>query len=345
MPGFKAPDHWFEPRGWKSALLAPLGFAYGRAARWRMDKAEPITVDAPVICIGNVTVGGTGKTPTAIALAHAARKQGYAPGIVSRGYGGIHKSAHLVDAKNDAVRNVGDEALLLARVAPTVIGANRAKSAELLIENGCDFLLMDDGFQSQKLYFDYGLITIDARRGIGNGHCIPAGPLRAPLRDQMRMCDAVVRIGYGDAGDEVVRAAARAAKPVMSATLKPANVREISQKKVLAFAGIGDPQKFFDTLSTYGCWLSHAVPFGDHHMFTPADAQKLLTLADSEGLELVTTEKDHVRLIYDQGPLGELKKRSHVLPVSLVFEAKSDALSIIQAVERSFDDRRLKKKL
>lgn len=342
MAGNEAPPFWYQPVGWNARLFAPAAWIYGAVARWRMDKASPVSVAAPVLCIGNLTVGGTGKTPTALALAKAAMAKGYKPGFVTRGYGGSHIRPHIVDLDHDTVRSVGDEPLLLARVAPTVVSAQRAKSAQVLIDQGVDFIIMDDGFQSRTLHIDYALITIDARRGIGNGYVMPAGPLRAPLRDQMRLSDAVLRIGDGSQGDAVVRAAARAAKPVMRAWLKPANVRAISGAKVLAYSGIGDPQKFYDTLSTFGCWLSATQSFGDHHVFSEADAKNLITRADSERLELVTTEKDFVRLSHTTGPLAELKARSHVLPVSLEFEVKTDAAAIIGKVEAAYHARRIK---
>lgn len=341
MAGNEAPPFWFQEPGWNARLFAPAAWLYGAVARWRMDHAKPAAVAAPVLCIGNVTVGGTGKTPTALAMAKAALALGYTPGFVTRGYGGSHIRPHLVDLDQDTARSVGDEPMLLARAAPTVVSAQRAKSAQLLIDKGVDFIIMDDGFQSRTLHIDYALITVDARRGIGNGYVMPSGPLRAPLLDQMRFADAVLRIGNGSRGDRVVRAAARAAKPVMSAQLKPANVRAISGKKVLAYTGIGDPQKFYDTLSTFGCWLSATQSFGDHHMYSEADAKNLIRRADEERLELVTTEKDFVRLSHQSGPLAALKERTHVLPVTLEFEVKTDPEAIIRKTLDAYQKRRL----
>ncbi|WP_420578722.1 tetraacyldisaccharide 4'-kinase [Oceaniradius stylonematis] len=343
LAGNEAPPFWYEKPGFNARLLAPAALVYGAVARRRMDRDVAARVNAPVLCIGNLTVGGTGKTPTAITIAKAAEKHRYRPGIVSRGYGGGHVRPHRVDPELDTARSVGDEALLLARAAPTVIGANRAHSAQALIDDGADFIIMDDGFQSRSLHMDYALITLDARRGIGNGRVIPAGPLRAPLRDQMRLADAVLRIGDGDRGDRVIRAAARAGKPVMQAHLRPANVRAISGRQVLAYCGIGDPGKFYETLHHYGCMLAATRSFGDHHMFTDADARALIGKADAEGLELVTTEKDAVRLSHREGPLAELRARTHVLPVALTFETAADMDAIITATERRYQQRRLER--
>ncbi|WP_018688599.1 tetraacyldisaccharide 4'-kinase [Ahrensia kielensis] len=342
MAGNETPPFWYEAPGWKSRLAGPISAIYGAVARRRMDKADPKRVLAPVLCIGNLTVGGTGKTPTAIAIAIAAKKHKYRPGFVSRGYGGIHVRSHLVDPKSDTVTAVGDEPLLLARYAPTIVGHNRANSAQALIDQGCDFIIMDDGFQSRTLHYDYALITLDARRGIGNGSVIPGGPLRAPLIDQMRWATAILRIGDGDRGDRVIRAAARAAKPIMHGHLKPAHVRGISKKNVLAFAGIGDPTKFYETLANYGCKLVGKHSFADHHVYTHSDARHLLDKANAEGLELVTTEKDAVRLTHIEGPLAELRERTHVLPVSLVFEAETDVDSIILETAEKYHQSRIK---
>ncbi len=324
-----------------SLALSPISAVYGAVARYRMDKAKPSYLNAPVLCIGNLTVGGAGKTPTAIALAKSALKQKLKPGIVSRGYGGIHVKPHLVDIEKDTASAVGDEPLLLARVAPTMVGRNRAGSGQQLLDSGCDFIIMDDGFQSRSLHYDYALIALDARRGIGNGHMIPAGPLRAPLKDQMRHASAILSIGEGDAGDPVIRAAARAGKPLFQAKLKPKNARAISGKQVLAFTGIGDPQKFFDTLSSSGCWVGASRAFGDHHMYTEAEAQQLLDKAGDEKLELVTTEKDAVRLTHSEGPLAKLRERAHVVPISLEFELKTEAATIIEAIIKNYEERRL----
>mgnify|MGYP000229864914 CR=1 FL=1 len=200
MAGSEAPPFWFREKGWAAYSLAPLGWVYGAAARWRMDNAKPFEVMAPVMCIGNLTVGGSGKTPTAIAIAKAVREEGYTPGFLTRGYGGSHPGPHLVDLEHDTASAVGDEPLLLARVAPTIVSRNRAAGARKLLEHGVDFIVMDDGFQSRKVYFDYALIALDARRGLGNGSIIPAGPLRAPVIDQMRHADALLRIGDGAGG-------------------------------------------------------------------------------------------------------------------------------------------------
>jgi tetraacyldisaccharide 4'-kinase len=341
LAGSEAPPFWFRRKGWAAYGLAPASWLYGAVARWRMDNARPREVMAPVLCVGNLTVGGSGKTPAAIAIARAVGKMGHTPGFLTRGYGGSHIGPHLVDLAHDTASAVGDEPLLLARVAPTVVARSRAAGAEKLLEQGIDFIIMDDGFQSRKLYFDYALIALDARRGLGNGAVIPAGPLRAPVIDQMRHADALLRIGDGAGGVAVVRAAARAAKPILRADLVPHELQDLENTRLLAFSGIGDPGKFFDTLTAAGYDVASRRSFGDHHVFTHADAEELVGRARAENLVLVTTEKDAVRLSRLDGPIAELKKMTRVLAVDLVFENEVALDALVNEVGERYHKRRI----
>jgi tetraacyldisaccharide 4'-kinase len=180
----EAPPFWWEPADWRAFLLSPFSGVYAAVAANRIKNAPREKMAVPVLCVGNFTVGGSGKTPVAIALAAKAKATGLRPGFLSRGYGGSFDKPQLVDAGRDSARHVGDEPLLLARHAPVAVARDRAAAARLLIDKGCDFLVMDDGFQSARIHFDYGLIVIDALRGTGNGHVIPGGPLRARETDQ-----------------------------------------------------------------------------------------------------------------------------------------------------------------
>lgn len=342
MAGTETPPFWYADLGWQARLLAPASWAYGAVARSRLDKASPPAADVPVLCVGNLTVGGSGKTPTALSLAAAARQAGYKPGFLTRGYGGSHARPHLVDSAHDTARSVGDEALLLTREAPTVVARDRAAGAARLIAEGIDFIIMDDGFQSRTLHYDYALLALDARRGIGNGAVLPAGPLRAPLKDQLRRCDAVLRIGEGTAGDPVVRAAARAGKAIFHATVVPHDLPALEGRHCLAYSGIGEPEKFYDTLAAMGHWVSVRRNFADHHEFTPEDARELLQRADADRLVLVTTEKDAARLSHIEGPLAELRRRSHVLPVELVFELETTAGKLIRHAAERYRERRIR---
>ena len=247
----------------------------------------------PVICVGNFTVGGSGKTPLALAVAKAAKAYGFKPGFITRGYGGTVKQTRLAN-EDDTFATIGDEAVLLARAAPVAIGANRLAGAKLLAEAGCTIAIMDDGFQSRTIAIDHALVAVDARRGIGNGYVIPSGPLRAPLSVQLPFADQIVVVGEGEGGDNIVRTASRAGKPVARATLKPANIGKVKGKNVFAFAGIADPEKFYATLRGIGANIVQTRSFPDHHAFSPAEMQSILN--DAGDLLLVTTEKDAVRI-------------------------------------------------
>ncbi|MCI5078540.1 tetraacyldisaccharide 4'-kinase [Oricola sp.] len=341
MAGSEAPPFWYQQRSFGRYALAPVSWLYGAVARWRMDRARPPAVMAPVLCIGNLTVGGSGKTPTAIAMAKAVRAAGYSPGFLTRGYGGSHAGPHMVDLEADTAMAVGDEPLLLARVAPTVVAHNRAAGAQYLVDRGIDFMIMDDGFQSRRVHFDYALIALDARRGIGNGAVIPAGPLRAPLIDQMRHADALLRIGDGPGGIAVVRAASRAAKPILRADFVPEPLEGLEGRSVLAYSGIADPSKFYETLTAAGYTIGAKRSFGDHHVFTEGEAAELLAMARAENLVPVTTEKDIVRLTRLEGPVAELRAISKALPVDLVFENQVVLASLIEDVAKRYHKRRI----
>lgn len=302
----------------------------------RMEVTRRPRIDIPVLCVGNLTVGGAGKTPVAITLARQARRSRLKPGFLSRGYGGGISTPRLVDPNKDTVWQGGDEPLLLARHAPTATAANRYDGARLLMGEGCDFAIMDDGFQSARLHYDYGLIVVDTERGIGNGHVIPGGPMRAPLIAQIRRANALLRLGTGNGADDVVRSASRAAKPVYFATTRVLRKRQYAGKRVLAFAGIGNPQKFFDTLADIGAEIVATHPFPDHYRFSDEDLELLMMRADEDNLELVTTAKDAVRLTNGTQTARKLLKRLHVLEIETVFEPKEIAERIVNETLTNF---------
>lgn len=331
----EAPPFWWGKPDWRAYGLTPLSWVYGAVAGRRLVNAEPPKIAAPVLCIGNFTVGGAGKTPTAIAFAKAAKERGLCPGIVSRGYGGNYSGLHIVDPANDSARYVGDEPLLLARHAPVALCPDRLKSALELIQRGCDFIIMDDGFQSARLHVDFSLLVVDSTRGIGNGRVIPAGPLRASLIDQMRKTDALLRIGKGREADFVVRQAARAGRAVYEAQLLPSSSSKVAAKRWLAFAGIGNPAKFFASVEQAGGEVGETRSFPDHYSYQPDDIHALAESAQKLGLGLITTAKDYVRLATMSDVPREFISQLAVLDVDLQFERK-DALRHIldKAVER-----------
>ncbi|MDR6434420.1 tetraacyldisaccharide 4'-kinase [Brucella pseudogrignonensis] len=331
----EAPPFWWGKPDWRALSLAPLSWVYGAVAGRRLLKAEPPKIAAPVLCIGNFTVGGAGKTPTAIAFAKAAKERGLNPGIVSRGYGGDYKGLHIVDPSNDSARHVGDEPLLLARHAPVALCPDRLKSAQELLARGCDFIIMDDGFQSARLHADFALLVVDSTRGIGNGKVIPAGPLRAPLTDQMRKTDALLRIGKGSEADNVVRQASRAGRAVYDAQLIPSSLTEVSGKRWLAFAGIGNPSKFFASVQQAGGDVVEGQTFPDHYSYQPDDIRRLIDTAEKLGTGLITTAKDHVRLETMRDVPDDFIRKLAVLDVDLEFERKDALRQILdKAVER-----------
>lgn len=337
----EAPPFWWEKAGWQACALLPFSFLYGRVSGWRMGLRSRNAVPVPVVCIGNFTVGGAGKTPTAIALARAAREKGLTPGILSRGYGGSLDVTTVVDADHHRASEVGDEPLLLAREAITVVSRRRLVGARRLVEEGAELIVMDDGFQSNSLVYDFALVAVDSHRGIGNGHIVPGGPVRAPIGRQMHRLSAILKVGDGDAADPLVRRASRAGKPVFVATLKPKGDVGLAGRKVLAFAGIADPGKFYRTLDQLGIEIAERRAFPDHHHLAEDEIADLLERAAREGYELVTTAKDMVRLGHGHGRAAELAGKCHVIDVDMAFDDPHAPSQIIDRAIEACRQRRL----
>ncbi|MBP2547854.1 tetraacyldisaccharide 4'-kinase [Neorhizobium galegae] len=316
----EAPSFWWTRTNWRAYGLWPLSVVYGRIAGRRMARTQRPSVPVPVLCVGNFTVGGAGKTPTAIAIARAAKAKGLTPGFLSRGYGGKLSVTTVVDPQRHGADAVGDEPLILAREALTVISRKRFEGAQKLVAEGCDLIIMDDGFQSARLVLDFALVVIDSVRGVGNGHVIPSGPLRAPLSEQIRQMSALMKVGNGTGADTVVRRAARAGKPLRMASLVPRPDPEIAGKRVLAFAGIADPQKFYRTVVSIGGEIAVERSFPDHHAFTDEELADLLREAEEKNLVIVTTSKDAVRLAGRPGAAKTLLDRLRVVEVDMVFD-------------------------
>jgi len=322
MP-LETPSWWYGKPGWVAAALSPLAALYGRAAASRLSKAPDYRSRLPVICIGNFTAGGGGKTPTAIAVANILKAMGKKPAFLTRGYGGSAKG--VVEVAGQGADEVGDEPLLLAAAAPTFVSADRVAGAKAIEDSGADVIVMDDGFQNPSLDKDLSLIVVDANSGIGNGRVIPAGPLRAPLDQQMKRAHALLVIGDGKKADKVIAAFEAAGKPVLRAKIAPAphmDPRWLSVLPVIGFAGIARPSKFFATLKSNGARLIASHAFGDHHRFTEKEAKRLLDEAEAKSAMLVTTEKDWARLADgdEDSAVTELKHRSRPFPIAVVFE-------------------------
>ncbi|MFG1403551.1 tetraacyldisaccharide 4'-kinase [Xanthobacter sediminis] len=316
----RAPGFWWRPPGLAAGLLSPVGAVLGAVTLARMG-GRGETVPVPVLCIGNPTVGGAGKTPTALWFLDRLAAAGMRPFALLRGHGGSAATPLLVDPARHDARPVGDEALLLARHAPTIVaGGDRAGGARLAVASGASHIVMDDGFQNPRLAKDASLLVVDAAVGVGNGAVLPAGPLRAPLGPQITRADAVLLVGEGDAGEVVAREAVRRGRTVLRARLtpEPSAVAALRGRPLHAFAGIGRPEKFFSTLELEGLDLRARAPFPDHHPFRRGEIEALLRDAARAGATLVTTAKDMARLGTPE--LRDLRTGIAVLPVTLAPE-------------------------
>jgi tetraacyldisaccharide 4'-kinase len=296
-------------------------------------EGEGVSIGVPVICVGNVVLGGAGKTPTAMEVAAACRQLRLNPGFLTRGYLGRERGPLVVSPSLHAVADVGDEALLLAENAPTVVAVDRPSGAKLLAGLGVDVVIMDDGLQNPSLAKDLALVVVDGGRGVGNGRIFPAGPLRAPLAAQMRRADALVVIGQGPGGP-VVRLAGRAGLPILRARIEAVRRRGLKRHAYLAFAGIGDPGKFYASLAEAGAKVGFTLDFPDHHMFSDADCERILAEAAQRGLVPITTEKDRVRLAGRDGAAARLAAITETFPVRVRFEEPKRLTTLISdAVE------------
>jgi tetraacyldisaccharide 4'-kinase len=328
----REPGFWQQPPGAAAALLTPLAALYGGIAAWRLRQAGQ-RAGVPVLCIGNLTHGGAGKTPTALAVGTLLKDAGAKPFFLSRGYGGRLSGPVQVDPASHSAADVGDEPLLLASVAPTVMAQDRVAGAAMARSAGATVIVMDDGFQNPSLVKDLSIFVIDGDRGIGNGCVFPAGPLRAPLGAQLDRAHAVLVIGDGNVASAVIASARQRSIPIFTARLvpDPADAAALKGKSVLAFAGIGDPDKFFATLDAAGADVQSRRAFADHHPYTKTDAAALLAQATAGSLVPVTTEKDMVRL-GGRPETAQLAAATRTLAVTLVVD---DAAGFAALVRRA----------
>lgn len=321
----RAPDFWGRNRGGLASLaLAPLGWVYAAAGAIRMATASPWKAPVPVICIGNLVVGGAGKTPVALDFGKRLIDAGEAVHFLSRGYGGSETGPTRVDAAIHTSQTVGDEPLLLARLAPTWVAADRQRGCRAAAEAGAGIIIMDDGFQNPSVLKDCSVIVIDGGYGFGNGRVMPAGPLREPVAAGLKRAQAVVVIG----GEPPVlpRNHPRLFKGHLRAA---AENQDLQGQSVIAFAGIGRPQKFFQTLEDMGCKVVAGHAFADHYSYNRSDLERLRRQAEQENARLVTTEKDAVRLPSD------FRDGVTTVTVSLAWDDEAAISALLQEVAGS----------
>ncbi len=315
LPDFlhKAPDFW-RTRSNLSEILLPFSvpyYAFQELLRW---KNPPKTLSVPVVCVGNITAGGAGKTPVALALGKALKAKGKNLAFISRGFGGKLPGPLLVNPAQHSALEVGDEPLLLARMAPCFVAKDRVAGAEAAIKAGHNLLILDDGMQHYRLQKTSTWLVIDGGYGIGNGLLIPAGPLRGKFANALEEASIIVLLGSDDTN--LLPELQKAKKPILRATIAATTLSEIwLNKRVVAFAGMGRPEKFFQTLQAAGATLCRTIAYADHYPYKPHDLAYLHTEAKKNQATLVTTEKDWVRLS------PELRKDIAVLPVELTWKS------------------------
>jgi tetraacyldisaccharide 4'-kinase len=283
----KSPDFW-KNRGLKSTILIPISKIYQRISNIRRKLTKPYKASIPVICVGNATLGGAGKTPFVILLVEVLKHYGKNPCIISRGYKGELKQNILVNSQHSA-KEVGDEPLLLAKYAPCIIGKNRRKSAQMASDMGADVIIMDDGLQNPSLAKNLCFLMIDGGYGFGNNRVFPAGSLREPLPNALAKVQASVLVGKDEC-------AILHQLPKQLPLIRAQMIITADTQKVVAFCGIARPQKFYDSLQQANFNIAQTFDFADHHHFTETELQKIKQAALSQNCIIVTTEKDYVRL-------------------------------------------------
>lgn len=321
----KAPGFWSHGGGGVlTALLSPVGMLYGFATMLRQSFGKAWACPVPVICVGNLIAGGAGKTPVVLDIARRLLARGVTPHVITRGYGGTEKGPLRVSTDRYDARLVGDEPLLISAVTPTWVSDVRLSGCRAAMVEGAMCMMFDDGFQDPSVARDLSLIVVDGGFGFGNGHMIPAGPLREPVSKGLSRANAVILIGEDTAG-VVDQVGGRC--PVLRARIEPGpEATELQGKRVSAFAGIGRPDKFFDTVREIGCDVVATRAFADHHNFTRDELDRLKAAAEQDGLALVTTEKDWVRIP------PEARDGITAVTISLVWDDEAEIKALLEPV-------------
>ena len=326
MP-LKTPKFWYRPQSSDAPLierlLTPFSALYRIGQNMNLNAQQTRSVEIPVICIGNITAGGSGKTPTIIALHKLLIKHEIfkAPYFLSRGYGGSESQTRCIEVHDDA-KIVGDEPLLLVNHSKTIISVNRYDGAKLMHDLGADCILMDDGFQNQSLHKDISLLVIDGKTGFGNQKLIPSGPLREPIDVAFQRAQAILIIGEDKTN---VTSLIPEHIPTFKASIQVQDGLVLKKERpYIAFAGLGHPQKFHDTLKQSNMNIAAFHEFADHHPYSQKDIRPLIHEAEQKSAKLLTTEKDYQRIPRD------LRDNIDVFPIELAWANEDDVLAFLK---------------
>ena len=319
----RTPRFWYRQKTFLGRVLNPIGRLYAWSVARRFRRTRPYQADIPVVCVGNLNGGGTGKTPVCLALGQILSRWQIPFFFLNHGYKS-RRTGVLVDREHMTALDVGDEALLMAAMAPTVVDNHRARGAQLIQRLGGKALIMDDGFQNPTLIKTLSLIIVDGQTGFGNGRVIPAGPLREPVARGLKRADAVVIAGADTSGVANEVRSLNPEMPILTGHFQPDTVvmDSLRGKTVVAFAGIGRPDKFFAMLSEAGVVLSRHLSFPDHYFYTRFDIEQVL--ADAGGMPVVTTEKDYVKIPRD------LQSRVTVVPGQFAFDDEASVEALLR---------------
>lgn len=332
----REPAFWQSSTAISTALMRPLGSLYQRLGSWRRQITSPQTLSAPVICIGNVTVGGSGKTPVVDFLSDWLKAQNKNPAILSRGYEGSLTGPTHVDLSQHDAKMVGDEPLMLASRHNVFTGADRYQTGQLAIHEGFDILIKDDGFQNPKVAHDLNVIVVDGQTGFGNGCVFPAGPLREPWSDALIRASAIVLIG--EPSHPSLRLFLNATEtgniPIIQGEIETGKIDFKATTPLFAYCGLAKPEKFMSSLNAAGLNVVDQALFSDHHFFSEADAKHILAETKKLGAVPITTEKDFARLAGAQKDTyrGQLAKASELLTIKLRLKNKASLTKIIKPV-------------
>lgn len=321
----KAPAFWYRQKSICATLLHPIGLIYAFCVARRFKKTQPYQSDVPVLCVGNLTVGGTGKTPVCLAVGRFLKKKGVPFFYLNHGYKAKEKNV-LVDLEKQTALEVGDEAMLLALSAPTVVDNKRARGAQTAVKKGARAIVMDDGFQNPSLVKTFSFVVVDGVRGFGNEHVLPAGPLREPVLNGLKRADAVVIAGEDKWGVDFYLKRHQVDLPVLTGkfVLNPEMVKALEGREVFAFAGIGMPDKFFNALREVGIRVVGTQSFPDHYFYTSFDLEEIIRKAGDK--PVLTTEKDAVKLS------PQMRKKVIVMDGRFVFDQPEALEQVLKGI-------------